>query len=405
MTATVPARADTTTRRKRATAWVAITVVLVAAGIGGAVLSGLGQWTQRNLLDPQSAGPDGARALARILSDHGVDVRIARDRGAVRDQLRSVGGAAGIPAAATLVLPDSPLLSDPTFQRLADTAADVVVIQPQSRGVRVLFGADTAGYGADAPVPAACALAAAQRAGSILPGTLYTVPAGGTATGCYRVGHDVALLQRTSAGSTATAVDGTELFTNATLARGGNAALAVNLLGAHRTLVWYVPSASDADAAPLTLGQLTPSWASPVILLLLVAGVAAGVWRGRRFGPLVAENLPVTVRTAETTDGRARLYARSGDVVHVADRLRIGTLTRLARMLGLGAAADAGAVSDAVADLLGMPRAGVRGILIDTVPTTDRELLALSDRLRDLERAVHAALRPNDPTDSGRNRP
>jgi hypothetical protein len=287
MTATVPARADT--RRRRAAAWVAITVVLVAAGIGGAVLSGLGQWTQRNLLDPQSAGPDGARALARILSDHGVDVRIARDRGAVRDQLRSAGGATGIPATATLVLPDSPLLSDATFQRLADAAADVVVIQPQSRSVRVLFGADTAGYGADAPVPAGCALAAAQRAGSILPGTVYTVPAGGAVTGCYPVGPDVALLQRTAAGSTATAIDGTELFTNAALAQRGNAALAVNLLGAHRTLVWYVPSASDADAAPPTLGQLTPSWASPVILLLLLAGVAAGVWRGRPLGPQVAE--------------------------------------------------------------------------------------------------------------------
>ena len=69
----------------------------------------------------------------------------------------------------------------------------------------------------------------------------------------------------------------------------------------------------------------------PVIVLLLTAGLAAAIWRGRRFGPLVPERLPVTVRAAETTEGRARLYAHARDAVYSAlatERLlsELGTL-------------------------------------------------------------------------------
>ena len=81
------------------------------------------------------------------------------------------------------------------------------------------------------------------------------------------------------------AVDGRAVFTNEHLAEAGNAALAVNLLGRHPTLVWYMPSIADSDlaAGDPTLGELTPPWVSPVIVLLLTAGVTAAIWRGRRF--------------------------------------------------------------------------------------------------------------------------
>ena len=394
-----------TTRRRRVGGWVAIGAALVIVGIIATILAGLGQWTRRDLLDPESTGADGGQALARILAERGVDVRVVRDRHALDAALQSAGGTDRTPADATLVLPDSPLLSDETFQTMARSAADVVITQPQARSARVLFDAELSGYGTDGPVAPGCALPAAGRAGSILPGTLFAPPDGSDVTACYTVDKDAALLARTRAGSTVTLIDAAELFTNSTLTENGNAALGVNLLGGRSTLIWYMPSAADADAGevPPSLGELTPDWVSPAIVLLLLAGVAAAVWKGRRFGPLVAENLPVTVRAAETTDGRARLYARSGDRLHAADRLRIGTIGRLAHLLGLGRTTAANEVSDAVADRLGMPRAEVRGILLDDRPTTDRDLLALSDRLRDIERRAHQAVRPEPPTDTGRN--
>ncbi|WP_417562228.1 DUF4350 domain-containing protein [Microbacterium sp.] len=414
-TTTAPAR------RRRAGAWIAIVVVLVVGGIVAAVLSGLARWSGHDLLDPESTGADGGRALAHVLADHGVHVEVVRSSGDLARALADAGRSGGRDADATLVLPDSPLLTDEHFTELSGAAADVVIMQPLARGMRLTFDASPSGYGADGPLAPQCTVDAAVRAEAILPATLYAVDTRtGTSSGtpsdtagggtgvqeCYRSGQDAALLQRTIAGVRITAVDGSELFTNATLTQNGNAALGVNLLGAHRTLIWFVPDTADPGIEPPSLGELTPGWVSPVIVLLLLAGIAAAVWRGRRFGPLVAENLPVTVRAAETTDGRARLYARSRDLPHVAGRLRAGAVARLGRLRGLGPAAAASEVSDAVADLLGMPRARVRGILIDDVPRTERDLLDLSDRLGELESATRAALRPDSSsTDPGRTRP
>ena len=102
----------------------------------------------------------------------------------------------------------------------------------------------------------------------------------------------------------------------------------------------------------------------------------------------------MTVRAAETTEGRARLYAHARDALHAADQLRIGALGRLGRLLGLGPAASAEEIADAAAARARVDRGAVRGILIDDLPRTDADLVALDERLRALEEAVHAAVRP-----------
>ena len=185
------------------------------------------------------------------------------------------------------------------------------------------------------------------------------------------------------------------------LADDGNAALGVNLLGRHPLVVWYDPVLGDTDLENTdpSLGESTPPWVSPVIALLILAAVAAAVWRGRRFGPLVRERLPVTVRAAETAEGRARLYAQTRDAGHAADDLRIAALRRMARLLGLGPNAAADEIADAAADRLSADRRVVRGILLDDVPTDDAQLTVVASRLRELEGAVRDAVRPE------RNRP
>lgn len=138
---------------------------------------------------------------------------------------------------------------------------------------------------------------------------------------------------------------------------------------------------------------------SPAITLLFLAAAAAAIWRGRRFGPLVRERLPVTVRAAETAEGRARLYAQTRDAAHAADDLRIAALRRLARLLGLGPNAAADEISDAAAERLSADRRVVRGILLDDVPADDAQLTVIASRLRELEAALRDAVRPE------RNRP
>jgi hypothetical protein len=360
--------------------------LLVVGGIGGAV-SAANQWAARGALDPESTGPAGTRALAHILRDHGVEVRVARDRTAAADAL-ALGPA-------TLVLADAPALSDDALSALTDAAADVVLIEPRARTLDLLLpGSAAAGFAPDDPVDPGCELDDALRAGEVAPGGLYR--GGDGVEGCYPVGDGSGLLVHATGDGRIAAVDGRALFTNERLAEHGNAALAVNLMGRHPLVVWYLPGAGDTDLdnANPSLGDLTPPWVSPVIVLLLIAGIAAGVWRGRRFGPLVAERLPVTVRASETTEGRARLYARAGDPLHAADRLRIGALRRLAVLLGLGPAAAAPEIADAAAGRTGLDRSAVRGILIDDIPRSDGDLVELTTRLRDLEDAVRAAVRP-----------
>ncbi|WP_426324289.1 DUF4350 domain-containing protein [Microbacterium sp. E-13] len=374
-------------RRRRVAAWISIGLaLLVVGGIGGAV-SAANQWAARDALDPDSYGPDGARALTQILRDHGVEVRVTRDRAAAAEAL-----AAG---SATLVLPDAPALSDEAVSALAGAADDVVLIEPRARTLDLLLpGSAPAGVAPEGTVGPGCGVEDARRAGALVPGGVFT--AGADATACYPAGDGYGLLIQPAGQGRISAVDGHALFRNEHLAENGNAALAANLMGRHPLVVWYVPSIGDTDIADTdpSLGDLTPSWVSPVIVLLLIAGVAAGIWRGRRFGPLVAERLPVTVRASETTEGRARLYARARDPLHAADRLRIGALRRLAALLGLGPNAAAPEIADAAAGRAGLDRRVVRGILIDDIPRTDADLVALTTRLRDVEDAVRAAVRP-----------
>jgi hypothetical protein len=365
--------------------WTAIGIFLLLAALLGGALFGAQPWARKAPMDADSAGPDGARALIQVLEQHGVHVEVVRDRQSALDALNRT--------AATLALPDSPYLSDTALTRLVDAAADTVVIEPRARSLRLLFNGSTPDGFASGVLSPECDLPVAQRAGTVSPAEL--AQAGTGVTACYPDEDGAVLLQARRGAATVSSLDGESLLSNAHLAEHGNAALGIGLLGSRTTLVWYTPTIDDSDlsAAP-TLGSLTPPWVSPVIVLLLIAGIAAGAWRGRRFGPLVAEDLPVTVRVGETAEGRARLYARTHDAAYALDQLRQGARLRMGRLLGLGPAASPSDLADAVAARLGADRATVRGILNDTVPNGDRDLAHLAADLNDLEAALRAAIRP-----------
>lgn len=389
------ARADLPTTRARrgsAVGWIAIVAALIAVGIVGASIVGGSEWSQRESLDPESAAPTGTRALARILADQGVDVRIVRSHEQAAAALRET--------AATLVLPDAPALSDEAISALTTPATDVVLIDPRSRTLRLIAdGANAVGVADDALVQPQCSVPEAQRAGAIRPRTVFV---GTDAAQCYPAAGGYALLVRETVRPDApgtqrvSAVDGAALFTNEHLPQDGNAALALGLMGRNATLVWYVPSVADTNLDPAnpSLGELTPPWVSPVIVLALAAAVAAALWRGIRFAPLVGERLPVTVRGEETTRGRAHLYARSGDTAHAASLLRHGARVRIARLLGLSGSSSATEVADALASASVTSREDARSILDGAPPPSRRDLDELHDRLRRLEAAARAALHP-----------
>ncbi|WP_309068436.1 DUF4350 domain-containing protein [Microbacterium sp.] len=367
-------------RRRSVLGWIALGAAVLLLG-GLLSLFATRDWTPRPPLDPEGPGADGARAIVQILREQGVEVIPTTRRAETLERLD---------ASTTLVLTDPWTLSEDTIQELVAAAGDTVVLDADGAVADLLIpGASYAGYGDEAVAPA-CTLPVAERAGAIEPGRALTAPAG--AEGCYPVGEGFGLVRAPGGAGHVTLIDGTVLFANEQLARQGNAALGLGLIGTHERVVWYVPSFEDAEdggAAP-TLGELTPPWVTPAIVLLLLSGLAAALWRGRRFGPLVAERLPVTVRGSETLEGRARLYARASEPAHAAELLRQGAASRMARRLGMPPNAAPLEVADAAAARLGAPASVTRAILTH-VPSSDADLASLGRRLRDLEDAVDAA--------------
>lgn len=332
-------------------------------------------------LDPEGRNDSGALALAEVLRDRGVEVIVSRSRTEAR---------AAIDEDTTLVMANPYTLSDEGLTELMEPADRVVFLSTASRLLSLLrIGQDAPGT--SPAVAADCALPEFARVGVIQPDRLFT-PADGVVS-CFGESTGAAVLVDDRMDGRHVVVEGSKLFSNAYLAEDGNAALALALLGQTDRVVWYVPTFGDSDIegqSEDTLGSLTPDWLTPVILMLLLAGVAAAIWRGQRFGPLVAETLPVTVRASETMHGRARLTAKAADSAHAAEALRDGAQRRLARRLGLAAHAGADEVADATSDRLRIPRGTLQTLLAGPLPRDDDGLIELARRLDELETAVEA---------------
>src|SRR5205814_5858759 len=67
----------------------------------------------------------------------------------------------------------------------------------------------------------------------------------------------------------------------------------------------------ESSEPPNPLWTAFPAWVWPAVVLIVLAGLVTGLWRGRRIGPPVPEPLPIAVRGAETVEGRGRLYQRA----------------------------------------------------------------------------------------------
>lgn len=369
-------------RLKTLVGWAAV-AALVLAGVFVATQVGVQMPDRRGALDPEGVGDSGTMALAEILRDQGIDVEVHRSRADAR---------AALGDDATLVMANPFALSDDAVIELVEPA-DRVVFLSTSTHLLSLFDLGTNAAPDSAAVSAGCDVPEFADVGNIRPDRLFSAADG--VDSCFGTDEAAAVLVDDGDGATRTIVEGARLFGNAYLSEDGNAALGLALLGQSDRVIWYVPSYADSDIEgemPETLGSLTPPWVTPAILLLILSGIAAALWRGRRFGPLVAETLPVTVRASETMHGRARLTARAGDAAHAAESLREGSLRRLARRLGLAERARPEEVADAAADRLRIPRGSLHEMLAGRLPGDDSELVDFARRLRELEGAVDASI-------------
>ena len=396
----------------------AIASLLLLVAVAGALVVSSGA---RGTLDPKAADPAGSRALAVLLGQDGVDVH----RELAVDEAAAVLGADD-----TLLVAFPDRLDRPAARRLAATGADLVLVaasRPQDWVDLVTRrrggpddqpgggGAGAGGSQSDADGGArangerdglrspACPLPAAAAAGPAEVAWIsYTAarPPGGDAVLCYADDGLAALVALVDAdGRRVTFLGDPRPLTNARLDEAGNAALALALLGTGGALVWLLPpvTASSPQAAA-SLVELVPSEVWWVLGQLAVAVVLAAIWRARRLGPVVTEPLPVVVRAAEATEGRARLYRRFRAAERAGEALREATRSRLSRRLGLPRAVPRQVLVEVTARRTGRGPAELDALLhgpparVDSAAAperlTDASLVRLADALDTLEREV-----------------
>ncbi len=378
--------------------WLAVGVlVLVVAIVSTAVGAAPAPGTP---LSPTNAAPEGSKALAQVLEEHGIDLVIPAT-------LAEAVSAADQPRTTLLLDDPSGLIGTYGNAAIERAAARIVLLEPPADTLLDYGGVArpaTLLSGSDDPASADCPLGPVQRAGEI-DGDSWTYEVlADDATQCWRAADGAPRLVQQLDGDQELDILGTTgLLENQRITEAGNAAFALGLLGATPRLVWFQPderagwSAEDGGtgaAETPTIGSVSPAWVVPVMLLLIATAIAAAVWRGRRFGRLLVEPLPAIVPADETVRGRARLYARAHARLRAADALRIGTIGRLATALGQPSTADVDEIAAATAAITGRRIPDLLGLLRDLEPANDRDLVRLSDELLRLETELTGRMKP-----------
>lgn len=358
-------------RRARLPLVLALAIVLIA--VVRAITTGA---VSSDLLDPDAAGPQGGRALAVLLRNHGIDVR----------RVEAPSGAPG--TTAFIPVPELVTTLRPSGLLDAADAPSVVVVAP-SNGVLSLLHTGTRVVDEVEPrgVQPACAQPDAVAAGDVLlGGTLFT------GDGCYAIHGHPSFVDVTASGRRVALLGDGSFLTNDHLAQRGNAALALRLLLRQPTVEWVYPrEPADADTGEgRGLLSLLPHRLFVLLAELLVAVGLLVLWRARRLGPVVAEPLPVVVRAAEAVEGRARLYAAAHARDRAAYALRAGLRDRLVHVLGLSADAGPETLVAAVTARTGRDHLSVSTLLYGPPPADDAALVRLADDLDRLDSEVRA---------------
>ncbi|MGC5342093.1 DUF4350 domain-containing protein [Streptomyces sp. DT171] len=364
-------------------------LVLLCTGIG---LAAIHSDDHHGRLDPRSADPQGSRAVAKLLQERGVSVRVTTT-------LDETVAAAAPDATLFITTPD--LLTGTgqrTLRSTASTTGRTVLLAPEQSVPALAPGVHTHTARPVTALAPRCALPAARNAEDAETGGVRYTADNSDATACYpSAGLPTLLLLPEHDGGETVLIGSPDLLYNNRLGHQGNASLALQLLGSRPHLVWYLPSLADSSVtdgdADRTFIELIPSgWLWGALQLAVAAGLAA-LWRARRLGPLVTEELPVVIRASESTEGRARLYRKANARDRAAAELRSATRTRIAPFVGVSPI-DAHTPAVLLPAVSVRPRRGdgdLHALLFGPAPANDVALVLLADQLDTLEREVRTS--------------
>ena len=340
-------------------------------------------------LDPGSAAPDGARAVAQVLGAQGVSVHVTHTAAGLAQQ--SAG------PDSTVVLTRGELLGRTSLQRIArasSSAGSLVLVAPPAPVL------------ADLGLPVREVPGAGRPAGALLCSTTsfagltfdggegtrsYTSTVG---AGCVRDkdGGDVIRTLPAVAGvRPAVIVIGSDRFLrNGVVLSADDAAFALRALGSRPRLVWVAADTAHADASATGSGDASPwpRWLGPGTWLVAACVVLLMWWRGRRLGRLVTEPLPVVIPAVETTRSRGQLYRRARDTARTAEVLRIASRHRLAHYLGLAPTTPPAELVRETARATRRDAREVHEVLVGGTVDDEAQLIRTAQELQNLERQV-----------------
>ncbi|MDP9027477.1 MAG: DUF4350 domain-containing protein, partial [Actinomycetota bacterium] len=252
---------------RRRAVWIVVIAIVVLAAVALVIIQSSANASAARL-DPTNPGPGGSRALAQVLEQHGVTVVPTDSLEATRAKVRD-------PSDTTILVFDPNALMTPEQRTaLLGFGTDVVAVEPGLLALtEIAPGVDLAGqrsstYSSD------CDVAAVQKAGTVTGSGLgYRIDSLDTqTTACFTSKGVSGLVQQRDKSRSITVLGLGSTLENGTIAGRGDAALALNLLGSHHTLVWYIAGFADLQGGSgKTLAELTPNWVTPLLVLLAIA--------------------------------------------------------------------------------------------------------------------------------------
>ena len=390
---TTPAQATANSKKSGFKGWklLAITLSLLLAGM--VIYASMKEELTKEPYDIHSVSSDGVRALAQVLGDH-YDVSV--------DQVRSPAKA--IEAAQQgkpVTIFNAGRLQNNDFETLLTTSnADITLV---GFGYYLLeslaeSGLELQGYNDKPASRGTCSISTkAQTISATGNAIIVRNPQAladsqylgrGPAQLCFAYADGYGYLELPlKSGKTLRIITNPELVTNKYLDKDDNAALALYATGRGSEVVFYNAENADSFNSDQQLKPY-PSWLVPLMWQFALLALVWAFIVGRRQGRIVNEPLPVVAQGTETTVGRAGLYQRARASEHSGRILRIATIIRLGRRLGISPNADATLVTQTVSMACNRTAKEIEYILYGPEPASAVELTQLSQALEQLEEEV-----------------
>ena len=390
---TTPAQATANSKKSGFKGWklLAITLSLLLAGM--VIYASMKEELTKEPYDIHSVSSDGVRALAQVLGDH-YDVSVDQVPSAAKAILAAQQGK-------PVTIFNAGRLQNNDFETLLTTSnADITLV---GFGYYLLeslaeSGLELQGYNDKPASRGTCSISTkAQTISATGNAIIVRDPQAladsqylgrGPAQLCFAYANGYGYLELPlKSGKTLRIITNPELVTNKYLDKDDNAALALYATGRGSEVVFYNAENADSFNSDQQLKPY-PSWLVPLMWQFALLALVWAFIVGRRQGRIVNEPLPVVAQGTETTMGRAGLYQRARASEHSGRILRIATIIRLGRRLGIAPNADATLVVQTVSMACNRTAKEIEYILYGPAPASAVELTQLSQALEQLEEEV-----------------